>query len=151
MSLEKQIQDIDSKISDLQIEKEKLVKELFKLPVSKGKQFQNVILYGGHKTYVIEYKSYDGILNHYLSNNERYTTIELEYLEEYLTQLSYYAPTYEEQLKVFEMFGIDEKLTEDEYNESVSNRYAFERSFEDFEDLWNDIVKAGVSSFEFDW
>lgn len=151
MSLEKQIQYIDSKISDLQIEKEKLVKELFKLPVSKGKQFQNVIWYGGHETSVIEYKSYDGILNHYLSNNERYTTIELEYLEEYLTQLSYYAPTYEEQLKVFEMFGIDEKLTEGEYNEFVSNRYAFERSFEDFEDLWNDIVKAGVSSFEFDW
>ena len=151
MSLEKQIQDIDSKISDLQIEKEKLVKELFKLPISKGKQFQNVIQYGGHQTYVIQYKSYDGILNHYLSNNERYTTIELEYLEEYLTQLSYYAPTYEEQLKVFEMFGIDEKLTEGEYNEFVSNRYAFERSFEDFEDLWNDIVKAGVSSFEFDW
>lgn len=151
MSLEKQIQDIDSKISDLQIEKEKLVKELFKIPVSKGKQFQNVIRYGGHNTYIIQYKSRDGILNHYLSNNERYTTIELEYLEEYLTQLSYYAPTYEEQLKVFEMFGIDEKLTEDEYNESVSNRYAFERSFEDFEDLWNDIVKAGVSSFDMDW
>ena len=151
MSLEKQIQDIDSKISDLQIEKEKLVEELLKLPVSKGKEFQNVIEYGDHDTYIIECSSDDGILRHYLSNYERHETVELESLQEYLNQLSYYAPTYEEQLKVFEMFGIDEKVTEDEYNESVSNMYAFERSFEDFEDLWNDIINAGASSFDMDW
>lgn len=148
--LKKKIQDIQEQIEVLEKSKKELVDQLSSIKdLTKGEQIQNIIDYGGHKNYIIDYKSRSGILSSYISSYNKYETIYLETLLDNLYELSYYAPTYKEQLEVFEMFGIDRNLSEDEYNEKPS--YTYERNFEDFEDLWNDIVKEGVSSFTFDW
>ena len=129
--------------------KKELVEQLLSIKdLTKGEQIQNILDYGSHYNWIIDF-TYGGILEDYVADRDRHTTIELH---DVLDNIGYYyAPTFEEHLEVLKMFGIEKDFTKDKFDYFKEGKYSKERSMKDFEDLWNDIVKGGVSSFRFDW
>lgn len=148
--LQKEIQKIDQQISELETVKKEFVTELLGLDSTKGQKIQNILDYGGHNYWLIDYTR-GGILEKYIADHDRHTTIEMDGIMDGIYGMSYYASTLEEQKEVFEMFGIEEEVTQEMFDNARESKYTYEHPMKDFEDLWDDIVKAGVKSFTVDW
>lgn len=112
-------------------------------------QFQNVLIKGESKDFLIKYTS-GGFIDEYvksrLYNYVRGETVDVYDLIEGLLE-DYLVDNYEDYLEISDILEDEEILDEDEYLECKTER----KPKQYFLDFINDVIEAGVSEFKIDW
>lgn len=143
-----EIKEIDRQIEFLQKDKNKRVDELSKLPMDKAEKLQHVLNYGSDNSYLISRTS-NGLIDMNLDRYNRHETVDVSDMIEYIME-SYYCETYEDHLEILELLS-ETPITQEKYDDYKEYQYNYAKPKQMFIDMIDDVIKAGVREFEFDW
>lgn len=142
---------IIQKINALEIEKEKYY-ELLLEELTDKKELFDVIMYSDtHDGYCIDYTP-GGILESELADcYTRHATVDIIVIVDKITDGGYVLPTYSEHLEMHSFFDIEDEFSEEDYENLKNKTYVERITTQDFVDFVDDVIKAKVSSFTYDW
>lgn len=149
MTSKEKYDEICNKINELQIEKDLMFDKLLSEDLPLKDKFNIVINSDREYDYIISY-SPNGILDTLLDGDRyrRHETISLEHIAcDFHTNFA--LPTYKEYLEVCNF--LDSKITKEDYKKVFESNYSIKITLEQFYEFVDDVIKGGVSSFEFDW
>ena len=143
---------IVEKINALEVEKNKIYQEMLSEDMSDKDKFHLIVGSGIHCNSIISHSYNDGVLDKML-DGEYYQKHETIYIDNINTSLleTYVLPTYEEQLEMYKFLDYLDDFTMDDYKDMVDYTYYKHITMEQFKEYVQDVIKGGVSSFEFDW
>lgn len=146
--IQDQLKEIDQKLKALKTQKEELLNKVDLSEYDLAEKLKHVFKYGRHD-YSVICSTPGGLIESYLSNMDKYMTIDVEDMVDSILENNI-CDNYEDQYIIDEILGYT-PLTPEQYESNAEYPWVKKVPISKIYEMFDDIVKAGCKSFEYDW